>query len=278
MNENNTKYFTTGEFAKLCKVNKQTLFYYDQIGILSPVWKNEKGYRYYSLQQVELFTVIHLLKDLGMSLEEIKHYAEDKSPDKLLAIMYEQKKKITKQRLEIEMKANMIDAQIDSLNKAANLQFDQVTVEQIPKQILYLSENIENATDQEFVQAFTNFLEELYDGYLDTGYPIGSIIKGENTLKGEFSNYSYLYIKQLHPKKGHSFFQTVDGKFLIGYHVGGYNTIDLTYQRLLKEMNRLHLEMGEYILEEYVYDTTVKNSEEQYVMKIMIHVKKRGRA
>ncbi len=29
-------YFTTGEFAKLCKVKKQTLFHYDHIGILKP--------------------------------------------------------------------------------------------------------------------------------------------------------------------------------------------------------------------------------------------------
>ncbi len=39
--------FTTGEFSKLCGVKKQTLFHYDQIDILKPEYRNEKGYRYY---------------------------------------------------------------------------------------------------------------------------------------------------------------------------------------------------------------------------------------
>lgn len=29
-------YFTTGDFAKLCEVTKQTLFHYDNIGLLCP--------------------------------------------------------------------------------------------------------------------------------------------------------------------------------------------------------------------------------------------------
>lgn len=33
--KNSETYFTTGQFAKLCKVNKRTLFHYDDIGLLS---------------------------------------------------------------------------------------------------------------------------------------------------------------------------------------------------------------------------------------------------
>ena len=32
--------FTTGEFATLCGVKKQTLFHYDEIGILQPEYRN----------------------------------------------------------------------------------------------------------------------------------------------------------------------------------------------------------------------------------------------
>ncbi|MCY8196596.1 MerR family DNA-binding transcriptional regulator, partial [Bacillus spizizenii] len=44
MSEDLKKYFTTGEFAKLCHVKKQTLFHYDDIGLFSPEIKNENGY------------------------------------------------------------------------------------------------------------------------------------------------------------------------------------------------------------------------------------------
>ncbi|SFL54011.1 DNA-binding transcriptional regulator, MerR family [Gracilibacillus orientalis] len=273
MNDNNIKHFTTGEFAKLCKVNKQTLFYYDQIGLLSPVFKTEKGYRFYSIHQLELFNVIALLKDLGMSLNDIRQYVENKSPEGFLSIMYHQKEKIMKQRMEIEMKEKMIDAQIELMNNAANLDFDQVTVERLPEQTFYLSKNIENITDEVFFEVLSDFLDELYKLHIDTGHPIGGLTKREQMLKGEFTNYSYLYIKQPHPKEDNPHFTTVQGDFLIGYHVGEAKEIPHTYERLLLELDQLNLDIGEYALEEYIYDTVVKDNEEQYVTKIMIHVK-----
>ena len=51
-------YFTTGEFARICGVRKQTLFYYDSIGIFSPEIVGDNGYRYYSYTQVETFAVL----------------------------------------------------------------------------------------------------------------------------------------------------------------------------------------------------------------------------
>jgi DNA-binding transcriptional MerR regulator len=272
MNKKNGKYLTTGEFAKLCKVNKQTLFYYDQIGLLSPVLKNEKGYRYYSIRQIELFFVIDLLKDLGMSLNDIQQYMENKSPEKFLSLMYQKKEEIVKMRQEIDRKEKMIEAKIALMEEASQLDFDQITLEQLPEATLYLSRNIENITDEEFVEVISDFINELNISQLDSGYPIGGITKREQVLKGEFSNYSYLYIEQPNPKEGYPYFQAIKGDFLIGYHIGDEKTIHKTYKRLFIEMERLNLTLADYVFEEYTYDTVVMNHKEEYVTKIMIQV------
>ena len=39
-------YMTTGEFAKLMKISKHTLFHYDDIGLFCPEILGENGYRY----------------------------------------------------------------------------------------------------------------------------------------------------------------------------------------------------------------------------------------
>ncbi|WP_286230004.1 MerR family transcriptional regulator [Neobacillus mesonae] len=275
MNKKNGKYLTTGEFARLCKVNKQTLFYYDQIGLLSPLWKNEKGYRYYSIHQIELFFVIDLLKDLGMSLNDIQHYMKNKSPESFLQLMYQQKKEIVKMRQEIEMKEKMIDAKITLMEEAAHLDFQQVTLKQLPEATLYLSRNIENISDEQFVEVISDFINELSISQLDSGYPIGSITKREQVLKGEYSNYSFLYIEQPNPKVGYPYFKAVKGEFLIGYHIGDEESINKTYKRLFSEMERLNLVLGKYVFEEYIYDTVVMNHKEQYVTKIMIQVEQK---
>jgi len=272
VNEKNVKYLTTGEFAKLCKVNKQTLFYYDQIGLLSPVFKNEKGYRFYSINQIELFYVIDLLKDLGMSLKDIQQYTQNKSPESFLTLMYQKKNEIVKMRKEIEMKEKLIETKITLMEDASQLDFDQITLEHLPEATLYLSRNIENISDEEFVEVLSEFIGELNESQLDTGYPIGGITKREHVLKGEYSKYSYLYMEQPHPKEGYPYFKAVKGDFLIGYHIGEDKTIHHTYKELFSEMDRLGLTFGDYVFEEYVYDTVVKNLKEQYVTKIMIQV------
>ncbi|MDM5333849.1 MerR family transcriptional regulator [Ureibacillus composti] len=272
MNTKRGNYLTTGEFAKLCKVNKQTLFYYDQIGLLSPVFKNEKGYRYYSIRQFELFNVIDLLKDLGMSLNDIQQYMQNKSPESFLSLMYQEKDSIVKKRQELERKEKIIETKINLMEEASYLDFHQITLEQLPEVNLYLSRNIENISSEAFVEVISDFIDELYVSQLDTGYPIGSITKREQILKGEYTNYSYLYIEQSTPKTGYPYFKTIAGKFLIGYHIGDEKTIHQTYNRLFLEMEQLNLALGDYVLEEYIYDTVVKNHKEQFVTKIMIHV------
>ncbi len=274
MNEKNEKYLSSGEFAKLCKVNKQTLFYYDQIGLLTPVLRNEKGYRFYSIHQLELFNVIDLLKDLGMSLSDVQEYMNNKSPESFLTLMHRKKDEIVKIRKEIEMKERIIKTKINLMEEALLTDFNQVSVEQLPEATLYLSRNIENISNEEFFEVVSDFIEELYVSNLDSGFPIGVMTKKEHILKGEYTNYSYLYMEQPNPKEGYPYFQAVKGDFLIGYHVGDDKSIHKTYERLLVEMDRLNFSLGDYVYEEYIYDTIVKNHEEEFVTKIMIQIQK----
>lgn len=51
MTQNSIK-MTISQFAKLHKVNKRTLHYYDEIGLFSPSSKGENGYRYYDIGRV----------------------------------------------------------------------------------------------------------------------------------------------------------------------------------------------------------------------------------
>ena len=66
------KRLTTRQFADLCKVEKRTLFYYDEIDLLKPAQVNEKGYRYYLPEQFDTMSMIKALQSVGMPLNDIK--------------------------------------------------------------------------------------------------------------------------------------------------------------------------------------------------------------
>ena len=51
---------TTGQFAKIVRVSKDTLFYYDKIGLFKPEIVSKNGYRYYSYNQYYTFNQLQL--------------------------------------------------------------------------------------------------------------------------------------------------------------------------------------------------------------------------
>lgn len=104
MNRKSELYFTTGEFAKIVGVSKHTLFYYDEIGVFSPAIKEDNGYRYYFIWQVDKFQVISVLRKLNMSLKEIKKYLEFRNVDTYIEVLKEKEKEVKE---EIKMLCNI---------------------------------------------------------------------------------------------------------------------------------------------------------------------------
>lgn len=66
LKEENTL-FTIGQFADLHGINKKTLMWYDEIGLLKPACIQENGYRYYSYQQSATLETILMLHSLDIS-------------------------------------------------------------------------------------------------------------------------------------------------------------------------------------------------------------------
>ena len=65
--------YKIGDFSILSNVTIKTLRYYDTIDLFKPkIIDKFTGYRYYSDEQLEDFSLILKYKDLGFSLEEIK--------------------------------------------------------------------------------------------------------------------------------------------------------------------------------------------------------------
>jgi DNA-binding transcriptional MerR regulator len=62
-----------GDFSRLARVTIKTLHHYDEAGLLCPAHVDlQTGYRYYTADQLESLQRILLLKDLGLSLDEIR--------------------------------------------------------------------------------------------------------------------------------------------------------------------------------------------------------------
>lgn len=103
---------TISEMAKLHHLTRQTLIYYDHIGLLKPVSINEHGYRFYSVFQIPVLREICLLKKLGVKLEDIKKSFQNRNPDTVINLLELQKESVDKQIQELIKTKSHLDHRI----------------------------------------------------------------------------------------------------------------------------------------------------------------------
>lgn len=73
------KMLKLSEFAEFCGTTRDTLLWYDKMGILKPAVVGENGYRYYSPKQFFDYDLISTLKQTGNSIREIAEYNREHS-------------------------------------------------------------------------------------------------------------------------------------------------------------------------------------------------------
>ncbi|WP_047152074.1 Hg(II)-responsive transcriptional regulator [Aneurinibacillus tyrosinisolvens] len=64
--------FRIGELAEKCSVNKETIRYYERIGLIPKPSRTDSGYRMYSEQMIDRINLIKRMQELGCALNEIE--------------------------------------------------------------------------------------------------------------------------------------------------------------------------------------------------------------
>ena len=68
------KRLTTGELAKRCGINLETVRYYERRVILPPPPRTASGYRVYPESALDRLRFVIQIRELGFSLDEIKEF------------------------------------------------------------------------------------------------------------------------------------------------------------------------------------------------------------
>lgn len=109
--------FTVGEFARIAQVSKRLLRYYDEIGLLKPIQIDEQsGYRLYSAEQMPNLNRILALKELGLTLDQIRRMLNDNiSLDEMQGMLLLKKSEI-EQQLQAELqRIRKIESRLQSI-------------------------------------------------------------------------------------------------------------------------------------------------------------------
>lgn len=129
--------FQIGEFAQIAQVSTRLLRFYDQQGLLVPE-KTEPvtGYRYYGIRQLARLNRILALKELGLTLEQIRRYLDDKiSVDELRGMLALKRAQLEQALSEEETRLRNIESrlvQIDRDGAIGDYAFVMKSIEETP--------------------------------------------------------------------------------------------------------------------------------------------------
>lgn len=108
------------EVSKLTHFTVRSLHYYDEINLLKPSHVTEKGYRFYSEEDLRKLHQVKIFKEIGLSLKEIKTIMTDRD--------FDEKKVIETQKHLLILKRQRLDYLINQLD--AHTSYDEINFEE----------------------------------------------------------------------------------------------------------------------------------------------------
>lgn len=270
---NNNKLFNISEFALISGVSRQTLIYYDKIGLFSPIYIKDNGYRLYSHSQIGIISIISIFSDLGVPLKELKKIIQNINPytsEKILSSQLELvKSKIKKLSLlekMISLRLNQLHIGEEALSN--NLEISIIDIkEDIP---FFLGEvinvNKDDISDNQMMSFFN--LCERKD--IPLVFALGYIKRKEDVVNNDISIVHRLCFRLKNKESSNG--TLVKGKYLVTYALGDYGKTDYIYKTIFQYLKDNNLAINSDIYEEYLYDELIKNNPDEYLLQISFKI------
>ena len=264
-------YMTTGEFAKTMSVTKETLFHYDEIKLFSPDVVAVNGYRYYSIYQVETLDTILLLRDLGMSLKEIRDFIKTRNSESFMKLFAEREQQIDKEIARLKAMKDSIRQRKYKIKLADELDFSEIGIKEFPMGYCLYGE----ADGKSIKEILTKVNELITEFQLSGSYGYYDIVymqSEDKVKKGIYNEYMGAALLVDKKPKVKNYKQIKAGKYLTAYHIGYYDTIGKAYERIREYKEKYGLATDDVYIERGIIDNFTTDDVEEYVTEITVRV------
>jgi DNA-binding transcriptional MerR regulator/effector-binding domain-containing protein len=127
--------FRIGEFSRVGRVSMRLLRYYDELGLLRPAHTDtSNGYRYYTAAQIPHLNRILVLRDLGLTLEQIARALQERvSAEELRGMLLMRRAEIEQLQAEQALQLRHLESRIAALDTDSEGVPDDVVIRAEPE-------------------------------------------------------------------------------------------------------------------------------------------------
>ena len=269
----------TGDFARLCGTNKRTLIHYDEIGLFKPAYTDDRGYRYYSESQFDVFFTINCLSKLGMPLREIGAFLNHRNPQALKKLLLEQREEVLKEeerirktRQVIETKLALVSLQEKLESNQAGSSTEHIFQEYTPEEYMILSDPLNTNDHEAIIHTLCSHIGYCNKNNLNAGHPYGAMLDVSELRQGHLDTYAYFFTKVIDRSEDFPFHIKPAGTYAVAYLKGDYYDSEETYRKLFQWIDENGFRTGQYSYKEAIIDELAADSSEEYLTKISVQI------
>lgn len=287
-------HYTIGKVSKMCNISKETLRYYDKIGLFCPDYRdNETGYRYYSKESLKTLLILRRLRNLGFSIEALKNSLDVNSLDNLENLIEEKSLEYANQIQILQARKVACDIAIKRFARAkkasAYVESQKIDPIDFPIKVEYIEENpvvFSRKIMKNYVHpdiTLTRWID-IYEKCTENGLEMmGSILiifHGrpfdqflEKNPDVEFA----MQVTKIEAGRLNKRVTRFRGGFeaITSYYVGDYKNIREKHKNMLTRINDNGFKVTGPIAEEFLISPLDVDDSSKHVTKIIIPVEKR---
>lgn len=266
------KLFTIGQFAELHGVNKKTLMWYDQIGLFRPAAVDpDNGYRLYSYHQSSVLETILLLRELDVSLEEIKRFLSERSATGLERLLTEKISELYGRIAHLQKLRVALEKRREDVRALMAVDLSEIQlVEQKERPLVTVDIGRDTSFDKqvELIVAETKKyqLRRLHDA------AYGTMISVESLKRGRFEDYSKLFIEIPSLAKKAGLHMQPGGYWVRAFYQGPWDDMPQRYGEIFEFLQGRQLEPYGWAYETIVNES-IAQREEDAVVRIELPVR-----
>lgn len=264
-----------GEMARLLNINKQTLIYYDKIGLFHPEsTDDETGYRYYSLEQTQMLEVILILKQFGMPLKEIKGFLEKANTEDRVSLLQKQLKMMDEKITRLQKNKSRINATITTLQKRMEIIPQEMGTKWQTRRHM-LSKTIATPHDDYQLEIAVRHLLGAEGADLENAFDLLYGFPKELTSRIVQYDKISLPVPEDRADKYDDTEIIPAGWYAYYNHQGAYSTISNSWQKLLTHIKTSGYAITGRALEKWYLDAMAVRDTDHYLVELQVAVDKK---
>ncbi|NEU06023.1 MerR family transcriptional regulator [Clostridium senegalense] len=266
-------YYKIGEISKIYGIGRDSLMYYEELGILKPI-RDTNGYRLYSISDIWKLNLIKELRTLNFSMKKIKDYIDNRNIEITKEVLKEEIHIIDKQIKDLsKQKENIINRlnNIDNVVNGCELYTIKV-VYMNERKALKLNGDISRDEDVDFlVKKLQKKFEEKF--YVLGNKNIGAIYDLNQLKENIYNQYKSVFC--LLEDKEKSYNLLLEKGYYVTYsYRGAYCTNKEHLPKILEFIKENNYKIKSEPIEIYKIDVHETSLDNEYITEIQFPVEK----